>query len=100
MIELTNENLNDFISSGNVVIDAFATWCGPCKVLGPIFESVSKSNETVKFAKADVEECDSITSFGIRGVPCLLFFKDGKLVNKHAGLVNENDFQNLINSTF
>ncbi len=72
-----------------VVVDFWATWCGPCRKLGPVIEEIAQSYEgKVKFAKVNIEECiDIAKKYAISGLPSLLVFKDGEPVERMAGLM-------------
>lgn len=74
-----------------VVVDIYADWCGPCKSYGPIFSKVGERfYEKAEFVKLNADQAPGFSSkFGIRGVPATLFFKNGKLVGQQAGLLNE-----------
>ena len=88
---------NDTIKEGVVVVDFFATWCGPCRMLAPILEDVSETRDDAKFLKVDVDEnYDLAKSFGIMSVPTVLFFKDGILVDKSIGLINSETINQII----
>lgn len=81
------------INDGNaVVIDFYATWCGPCKVLSPIVDSVAEEyKSTVSTYKVDIEEEeDFATEYRVRNIPTVIFFKDGTVVNKTVGSVSRN----------
>ncbi len=74
-------------SSVPVVVDFWAEWCGPCKMIGPSLEELSEEyGETVKIAKVNVDENgNSPASLGVRGIPALFLFKDGKVVSNKTG---------------
>ena len=73
---------------GVVVVDFFATWCGPCKMLAPVFESVSEELSNAKFVKVDIDESLELAQkFGISTVPTMMIFKDGKVVDKLVGFM-------------
>lgn len=85
------------IEKGLVVVDFFATWCGPCRMLAPILEDVSENRDDATFLKVDVDENYELAkSFGIMSVPTVLFFKDGSLVDKSIGLINSEKINQFI----
>lgn len=89
-ITATNENFNGIISGNQpVLVDFWATWCGPCRMLAPTIETVAKEYDgKVTVVKCNVDECEDLSmQFGIRNIPTLLFFKDGKVVDKLVGNV-------------
>lgn len=77
------------LSKEPVAVDFHATWCGPCQALGPILEKMSVGYEgRVKIAKVDIDAAPGLAArYGIRGVPTMLFFKDGKMVDQVVGLL-------------
>ena len=88
-MEIINEkNFNEKISKGVVVVDFFANWCGPCRMMAPILEDVQKEmGDRVQIYKVDVDDSENLSrQFGIMSIPTIIFFKDGELVNKHIGL--------------
>lgn len=85
------------IEKGLVVVDFFATWCGPCRMLAPILEDVSENRDDAAFLKVDVDENYELAkSFGIMSVPTVLFFKDGNLIDKSIGLINSEKINQFI----
>lgn len=83
-------NFNEIIeSNGNVLIDFYATWCGPCQTLGPILEQVKKDvGDNLRIVKIDVDKHKDLASkMGIRGVPSLFFYKNGKLIKSASGVL-------------
>lgn len=84
-------------AAGTVVVDFFATWCGPCKMLAPVIEKAADELPDVKFYKVDIdEEMDLTNQFKIMTVPTLLFFKDGKLVSQNSGLINRRELDAML----
>lgn len=79
------------------VVDFYATWCGPCKMFGPIFEETS--NETnINFIKLDVDKTPEIArEYGVMTIPTIILFKDGKEVKRHTGFMSKTDLLNFIN---
>lgn len=86
--EFTDENIKDIINSGKpVVIDFWAEWCGPCRMVGPVVEELAKEYEgRVQIGKMNVDDnTETPETYGIRNIPTILFFKDGLLVDKQVG---------------
>ena len=87
-VTITKENFAS-LKAGNLplVVDFWATWCGPCRMVAPIIEELSKEYDgKVVIGKCDVEDNDDIAAeFGIRNIPTILFFKNGEVVDKIIG---------------
>ena len=97
VIHLDKEDFNDIISNGKVVVDFFATWCGPCKMLGPVFEKVSDEVNDVKFVKLDVDKFNDIArQYRVMSVPTLILFENGKEVKKEIGFMSEDKLKDFI----
>ena len=94
------EQFNDFIKEGVSLVDFYATWCGPCRMLSPIVEETeSEYKDKVKFAKLDVDDLSEIAAqYAINAIPALLFFKDGQLLEKSVGFVDKEELVSIINS--
>lgn len=83
----TVEEYDQLISKGNVLVDFFATWCGPCRMLSPILEEIEEENLfNGTIVKVDTDELGVIAArYGIQSIPTLFLFKDGQLVKKSMG---------------
>jgi thioredoxin 1 len=83
-----------------VLIDFYADWCGPCKMLSPILKQVKdEMGEAIKIVKIDVDKNGSIASkYNVRGVPTMLLFKNGKQLWRQSGVLQKNDIVQVIKS--
>ena len=98
---VTDANFNEILNSGMpVMVDFWATWCGPCRAIAPVVEELAKEYEgKAVIAKCNVDECDTIPAqFGIRNIPTLLFFKNGQLADRLVGAVPKAEIAAKINA--
>lgn len=96
--EIKEEELKGLISKNKkVVVDCFATWCGPCKMIAPIVEQLSEEKKDYSFYKLDVDDCEVIPKeYGIMSIPTLLVFEDGELKQTIVGLRSKSELDNMI----
>ncbi len=89
----SNEEFNSLINSDSlVVIDFFATWCGPCKMLSPVLENVSNVLNNVEFIKVDIDQFNELASqYKVQSVPTIVFMKNGNEINRHIGYIDEDN---------
>lgn len=100
-IEITSKNFEEVKSQEKpVLIDFWATWCGPCKRLGPIIEEIAAEYDgKAIIGKCDIEENDDLTEqFGIMNVPTVILLKGGKEVDRVVGLAMKNVYQEKLNA--
>ena len=90
-IELTNESFDELIKDDIVLVDFYADWCGPCKMLSPIIDEVAKE-ENVKLIKINVDNHEELSRrFGIMSIPTVIVFKNGEESHKNIGLTSKEE---------
>lgn len=102
-LEVTDENLKSVLTNNELtVLDFWAEWCAPCRILAPIIDEISdelKDNTTLTIGKVNVDEnSDSALMYGIRSIPAVLFIKNGKVVDKFVGLHTKAQILEKINN--
>ncbi len=99
-IELTNENFEATIKEGVSLVDFWAPWCGPCRMIAPVIEELAEDFDgKANICKVNTDEQQAIAGkYGIRSIPTILFFKDGKMVDQMVGAASKDVFAEKINS--
>mgnify|MGYP001827574850 CR=1 FL=1 len=100
IVHVNKDNFeSDVLKSGKpVLVDFWAEWCGPCKMIAPILEEISTEyDERLQIAKVDVEENQAIAmQYGIRSIPTLMIFKDGVVQAQHVGMLSKDQLSQLL----
>jgi len=99
MLEVTDKNFeSEIIKAGKpAIVDFWAPWCGPCRVMAPAFEALAAKNPDVKFAKINVDENnETANKYRVASIPTVLFFKDGIIKDMSVGAVPEAALQKFI----
>jgi thioredoxin 1 len=99
-VELTNENFDATVANGVTMVDFWAPWCGPCRMIAPVIEELAADFEgKATIAKVNTDEQQDLAiKFGIRSIPSILFFKDGEVVDQMVGAASKEAFAEKINS--
>ena len=100
-VQITSENFAS-LKNGKLplVVDFWATWCGPCRMVGPVISELAEQYDgKIVVGKCDVEECEDLAvDFGIRNIPTVLFFKNGEQVDKMVGAQSKAKFEEKFNA--
>jgi thioredoxin 1 len=103
LINVTDADFQKEVLEAEVptIVDFWASWCGPCRMIGPIFEELSNEYVgKVKFAKVNVDENPKTpANYGVRGIPTMIMFKGGKIVEQIVGAVPKSQVENLVKKT-
>ncbi len=99
-IDLTGDNFEATIANGVTMVDFWAPWCGPCRMIAPVIEELAVDFDgRATIAKCNTDEQQDIAiKYGIRSIPAILFFKDGKLVDQMVGAASKDAFATRINA--
>jgi thioredoxin 1 len=102
VIHIASESEFDtVIAQGNVVVDFYASWCGPCKNMGPIIDELAKEMTQITFVKVDTEKFNMLSKrFSIRSLPTFIFFKDGQKIQQVVGAHRKVELRNEIQKAF
>lgn len=99
VITLTKNSFKNEVETSEkmVLIDFFATWCGPCKMVSPIVNEIADENENIKVCKVDVDrEPELAQAFGVTSIPTLVVVKGGKVTSQAVGYRNKNDILSML----
>jgi len=96
--ELNKENYNTFVGSNLVLVDVWAPWCGPCKMISPIVDEISSDYQgRLSVGKLDADSNrETITELGIRNIPTILLYKNGEIVDKSTGAITKQKLVEMI----
>ncbi len=99
VLKITSENFKSEVleSSQKVLIDFYADWCGPCKMMGPVVEEIAEEHSDVKVVKINVDNAEDIAiKYQIMSIPTLIVVKGGQEVNRSIGLISKEKIEELI----
>ncbi|MEK6847169.1 MAG: thioredoxin [Nanoarchaeota archaeon] len=93
---LSKNNFDAAVAKGTVIVDFYADWCGPCKIMAPAFEKAAARTGSVKFAKLNVDGNQKIAMrYGVMSIPTTIVFKNGQIKDMHAGALSESEIMKL-----
>ncbi len=94
---ISDKEFDSKIKEGKVVVDCYANWCGPCKMLGPIIEELSEEMDNYSFYKLDVDQNEETArKYGIMSIPALLIFENGELKDKTIGFKPKEELKEIL----
>ena len=97
VVEISEKEFDEKVSTGKVLVDCYAPWCGPCKMLGPIVEEVAKEITDYNFYKLNVDEAEEVAmKYGIMSIPTILIFENGELKETSVGFRTKDELKNLL----
>ncbi len=99
--DLNDSNFNDFTNEGVSLVDVWAPWCGPCKMIGPVIDKLSSDykDSDIKFGKLNADDNSEIVrNLGVRNIPTILIYKNGEIVDRTVGMVSEGQLKELIDN--
>ncbi|VVC01904.1 Thioredoxin [uncultured archaeon] len=100
MLTLTEETFDKEIKAGTILVDFWAPWCGPCRMLSPVVEALSTEMKGVRFGKVNVDEQPGLSEkFEVASIPTLLLFKNGKIIANRVGAATKETLREWINSS-
>ena len=99
-IELTSENVDATISEGVALVDFWAPWCGPCRMIAPVIEELAEDFDgKAKICKINTDEQQDLgIKYGVRSIPTIIFFKDGEQVDQMVGAASKEAFADKLNA--
>ena len=98
VINGNEKEFDSYIKEGTVLVDFYANWCGPCKMLSPVLEEITNDRSEVNVVKIDVDQNENISKeFGVMSIPTVLLFKDGNLIDKKVGFQTKDEIMEWIN---
>ena len=96
IVHVDDKDFDNSIKKGTVLVDFYADWCGPCRMLSPIIEELVEQRD-INVVKVNVDEAnETARKFGIMSIPTIIVFKDGKEINKQVGLCSKEELEKMI----
>lgn len=102
-MDIKQDTFSSFVAQDKpVLVDFWATWCGPCRMLSPVVEEVSQAHgDALAVGKVNVDECPELAQqFGVMSIPTLILFKDGQVVDKRIGYQPKDELEEMLKKAF
>ena len=99
VITVTKDNFEEEVlkSSLPVLIDFYADWCGPCRMIRPMLDDIASNNDNIKIVSINIDDEDELADkYEVSSIPCLVLIKDGKEVNRNVGLIAQDQLESFI----
>lgn len=97
VVEIKENEFEEKIKNGKVLVDCYATWCGPCKMLSPIIDELSEEVDTCTFYKIDIDDAEEVSEkYNIVSIPTLLLFENGELKKQMVGFKSKEELEEII----
>ena len=97
VIEINETEFEEKIKGAKVLVDCYAPWCGPCKMLSPVIDELASETEGVEFYKINMDDADEVSEkYGIASIPTILYFENGELKNTSVGFKTKDELKEMI----
>lgn len=97
VVEINQNEFEEKIKDGKVVVDCYAPWCGPCRMLGPVIEEVASEVSEYKFYKLNIDDAEDIAmKYGVMSIPTILVFENGELKNTSVGFKSKDEIKSML----
>ena len=95
--QITDKEFDESIKTGKVLVDFYAEWCGPCKILSPVVDELSEELKDISFYKLNVDESDEVVrKYSVMSIPTLLIFENGELKNTSVGFKSKDELKEML----